>query len=162
MALIFADSTCAICGERLDRPFTATSGCAFPEGHPLWRYCDAPLHLDCLERWPHRERFSRRYFDLAVGEHGAGYGHILAGGESWVLVCGPHTKNKTPYFAAVRLPDWPLRLYSRWERWPDFINGGYKEGLGGAALAAAERAMAEVSAVAPDVPALLRLLHAAT
>ena len=162
MALIFADSTCAICGERLDRPYTATSGCAFPEAHPLWRYCDAPLHLDCLERWPQRGQFSRGYFDAAVEQRRSGYGHLLAQGETWVLVCGPHVEDNTPYFAEVRLPDWPFRLYSKWGDWPYFIGGGYREGLEGAALSAADKVMAEVREIAPDGPALMRLLRAAT
>ena len=161
MALIFADSTCAICGERLDRPYTATSGCAFSEEHPLWRYCDAPLHLDCLARWPSRVEFSRGYFDQTIEMRRAGYGHILARGQSWALVCGPRVINRLPYFAEVRLADWPFRLYSRWGQWADFVSGGYARGLEGVALAAAERVMDEVREVAPDDPALSRLLQSA-
>jgi hypothetical protein len=162
MALILPNTPCAICGGQLDRVYTATSGCAFPQGHPLWGYCDAPLHLDCLETWPHREEFSRGYFDQAVESHRSGYGHILARGESWVLVCGPRAAGGLPYFAEVRLADWPFRLYSKWEAWPDFAGGGFREGLEGTALVAAESAMAGVREVAPDESRLSRLLRAAT
>ena len=81
MALIFKDSTCAICGELLDRPFTATSGCAFPEGHPLWPYCDAPFAPRLFgELAPPRAVLAPEFFDLAVEAHGTGYGHILVEG----------------------------------------------------------------------------------
>lgn len=162
MALIFPGSTCAICDGPLDGAYTATSGCAFPEGHDLWRYCDAPLHLDCLERWPQREQFSRGYFEMAVEQRRLGYGHVLARGASWVLVCGPRAEDGLPYFAEVRLADWPFRLYSKWGEWAYFIGGGYKEDLEGAALAAADMVMAEVREAAPDGAALERLLRAAT
>jgi len=162
MALILANTSCAICHEQLDRAYTATSGCAFGEGHPLWPYCDAPLHLDCLERWPHREQFSRGYFDAAVESRHAGYGHLLFQTQSWVLVCGPNVNGGHPYFAEVRLTDWPFRLYSKWEAWDEYAAKGYREGLENAALLAADDAMAEVRHVAPDTRALETLLRAAT
>ncbi|MGE6760607.1 hypothetical protein ACQKGO_21490 [Corallococcus interemptor] len=51
MAMIIKGFTsCAICGSTdLSKPYTATSGVFFDEGDELWRYCDAPLHLECLE-----------------------------------------------------------------------------------------------------------------
>jgi hypothetical protein len=162
MAIILANSTCAICGRVLDRAYTATSGCAFPEGHPLWRYCDAPLHLDCLERWPHREEFSKGYFDSAVEMRRLGYGQLLARGESWALVCGPLVSGGLPYFAEVRLTDWPLRFYSKWDDWSDYVGGAYKVGWEGAILSVADKVMAEVRLLAPDGPALLRLVEVAT
>lgn len=162
MAIIFPDTPCAICGQRLDRAYTATSGCAFDSKHPLWEYCDAPLHLDCLERWPQREQFSRGYFDATVDSRRQGYGHLLAQAKSWVLVCGPRWNTGLPYFAEVRLIDWPFRLYSKWEDWSDYIGGRYREALEGAALAAADRVMAEVREIAPDGSALSQLLQAAT
>ena len=33
----------------------------FDEHHPLWRFCDAPLHWACYEDWPERPRFARQY-----------------------------------------------------------------------------------------------------
>lgn len=162
MAIIFPGSTCAICGERLDRAYTATSGCAFSSGHPLWEYCDAPLHLDCLEDWPHREEFSRGYFESAVESCQQGYGHLLSQTESWVLVCGPSCNMGLPYFAEVRLTDWPFRLYSKWKDWSTYVGGGYRERLEGAGLVAADRVITEVRQIAPDGSALSELLQAAT
>jgi hypothetical protein len=161
MAIIHSASTCAICGEPLDRAFTATSGCAFGEEHPLWRFCDAPLHLDCLERWPLREQFSRGYFDNTVEGRKRGYGHLLFQAETWVLVCGPVWNTGWPYFAEVQLTDWPFRLYSQWERWDEYVGGGYRVGLEGAALVAADEAMTAVRMIAPALSALSQLLRAA-
>lgn len=50
MAIIMEGLTsCPIRGSTdLSKPYTATSGVVFPEGDELWRYCDAPLHLECL------------------------------------------------------------------------------------------------------------------
>jgi hypothetical protein len=62
MALIFPDSTCAICG----RPFAdradllATTAFLMPD-HPLWPFSDAPLHWDCFLPWEHRADFARLY-----------------------------------------------------------------------------------------------------
>jgi hypothetical protein len=68
MALIFPTSTCAICGQGFaDRvALFATSGVAFDQGHPLWRFCDAPMHWDCYAAWPHRPEFARAYFHGAI------------------------------------------------------------------------------------------------
>jgi hypothetical protein len=38
----------------------------FPKGHPLFRFCDAPLHWDCYEDWPERLRFARQSVDSHV------------------------------------------------------------------------------------------------
>ena len=62
MALITAASRCAICNELLGRrPYLATSGVFLAPADPLSRYCDAPLHWDCYERWPERARFAREH-----------------------------------------------------------------------------------------------------
>lgn len=67
MALIAKNSRCAICEKLLGRgPYLATSGIAFPVDDPLWRFCDAPLHWDCYEHWPHRARFARQYVSNAA------------------------------------------------------------------------------------------------
>ena len=89
MALIRSDSCCAICNKALDRPFTATSGLAFGPDHFLWHYCDAPLHLDCLETWPHREEFSRAYFDRNLRNQRTGTGTLLEVGDSWFFCVWP-------------------------------------------------------------------------
>jgi hypothetical protein len=115
-----------------------------------------------LEGWPHREEFSRGYFDVTIESRKQGYGHLLSQTESWVLVCGPRWNTGLPYFAEVRLTDWPFRLYSKWEDWGAYVGGGYREGLEGAALVAADRVMTEVRQIAPDGSALSELLQAAT
>lgn len=47
-------------------------------------------------------------------------------GARWVLSCGPlvygpHGKVDYPYYAEVRLREWPIRLYSRFQDWTEFI-----------------------------------------
>ncbi|MBN8226152.1 hypothetical protein JYK02_01365 [Corallococcus macrosporus] len=155
MAMIIKGFTsCAICGSTdLSKPYTATSGVAFPKEDELWRFCDAPLHFDCLARWPHRERFSRGYFDLWKDDSVLANG-VLSGGRAWVLRCGPAKREADPYYAEVRLSDWPMRLYSRWEQWTDFAAHQYREGLEDEALKAADAAMAEVRKVAADLESL--------
>jgi hypothetical protein len=65
MALIFKGSRCAICNKLLgEGPYLATSGVFFPVDDPLWRFCDAPLHWDCYEGWPHRPRFARQHVSI--------------------------------------------------------------------------------------------------
>lgn len=170
MALIFESSTCAICGELLDRPYTATSGVFFPYENLLYRYCDAPLHFECLERWPERGTFSAGYFEMALNDYRL-YGNLLIEQDNWILGCGRtrynkppewisgSLRNELPHYAEVRLSDWPFRLYSYWSDWDTFIGEGYREGLAGEALKATERIMAEVRQVAPDGRALLGLLE---
>lgn len=103
-----------------DTPVLNTSGCAFPGSHPLWKYCDTGLHQECLANWSHRPEFSEGYF--AIGN----MGHVLQRTEQWVLLCGPvmygpHGKVRLPYYAEIRLREWPARLYSRFGEWGDFI-----------------------------------------
>lgn len=156
MALILQGVTrCPICESTdLTRAYLATSGGFFPEGHELWRFCDAPLHLDCLERWPDRRRFARGYFDLWRDECLRGHGVLLAERSSWLLRCGPAKADADPYYAEVRLSEWPLRLYSRWDEWSHYVAKGYRDGLLGQVLDAADEAMSQVRDVAPTVSAL--------
>ncbi len=65
MAIIDNDSRCVICIEKLERPYLATSGVAFPAEHRLNKYCDAPLHQDCVENWDDRIEFSEGYYNLS-------------------------------------------------------------------------------------------------
>jgi hypothetical protein len=67
MALIFPDSTCAICHEplRTGRIF-ATSGVFFSAGDPLFEFCDAGMHWSCYAKWPHRLPFAKAYVDMWV------------------------------------------------------------------------------------------------
>lgn len=150
MALISANSRCAICGEPLSRPYTATSGCAFRPDHRLFAFCDAPLHLSCLEIWPDREELARAYHDQALDAWREGYGTLVHIGENWVLGCGPSTLPKLPYFAQVCLRDWPIRLYTRFDEWDTFVSEGYRTSLSGDALSRADVVMTDVRAMLPD------------
>ena len=118
----FLSSTCAICEMQItaETPILNTSGCAFPESHHLWKYCDTGLHQECLAKWNHRPEFSEGYFGIR------GAVHLLQETEQWVLLCGPvmygpHGKVQLPYYAEIRLRDWPVRLYSRFHEWSNFV-----------------------------------------
>jgi predicted 2-oxoglutarate/Fe(II)-dependent dioxygenase YbiX len=89
VALIHENSRCAICGGPLSEPFTVTSGCALWPDHRLFRFCDAPLHLSCLNTWPDREEFSRAYYDAALEGCRDGFGTLIHVAESRFLGCGP-------------------------------------------------------------------------
>lgn len=118
----FLASTCAICEKPItaDTPVIGTSGCAFPESHDLWKYCDTSLHQDCLAEWSQRSEFSAGYFAIR------GAVLVLQEAEQWVLLCGPitygpHGKVRLPYYAEIRLREWPARLYSRFHDWGRFV-----------------------------------------
>lgn len=172
MALIHAQSKCAICGESLARPYTATSGCAFGAEHELFPFCDAPLHWDCLATWPHRIVFSEAYFQTALKSYQSGRGTLLHRAQAWFLACGPiagehlpeipalGVRPGEPAFAEIRLREWPGRLSSRWRDWDEFMVGGFGAALRGPESFAFEEAMAEVSALVPTSAALRALLVA--
>jgi hypothetical protein len=158
MALIGPWSTCAICDGALDRPYTATSGVAFPPDHPLWEFCDAPLHVDCLARWPDREEFSRGYCWQALLWVWEGNGTLLHVARDWFLACHRILRGEEhPRFASVRLATWPTGLSARWGEWDAFVAGGYAGDLAGPELAAADAAMAEVRVAVPSLRALAAL-----
>jgi hypothetical protein len=149
---------CCLCGGSFGdgRPYIGTSGVAFPSPHPLFQFCDAGMHLDCLEKWPHRLEFSNGYF---VGKRTmfAEMGTLLAEGTGWILGCGPSSPGRDPHYAEVDLSDWPCRLYSLWPEWNEFLNGGFSAKLSGAACRAATAVMREVAEIAPDLNALQAL-----
>ena len=114
-------SECAICGGEItrDTPCVATSGVAFEPPHPLYEFCDAGLHQHCLVSWKWRREFATGYVK--------GSGDILRREEEWNLItgplsCGPRAKPGWPYYAEIRLVDWPIRLYSRFEDWGSFVS----------------------------------------
>ena len=159
MAIIIKGRTpCAICRDLdLSRPFIATAGVAFPEGHDLFPYCDAPIHLACLAAWPHRERFSRGYYAMWKASIARGWPPLLAEGPRWMLDCGPSGPGGPPAFVEVRLADWPVVLHARWEEWPAYVRGAFRAGLAGEALVAAEAAMQEACAIADGTDRLAEL-----
>ena len=62
MAIISEDSRCALCQQPVGSgDYLATSGCAYDQDHPLWAYCDAPIHWHCYADWEHREEFAAAY-----------------------------------------------------------------------------------------------------
>ncbi len=65
MTLVSEQSQCPLCGKRVgDRPIFATWGVfGWPD---LMRYCDAAMHWECYEAWPHRERFAESYVRFSV------------------------------------------------------------------------------------------------
>jgi hypothetical protein len=71
--------------------------------------------------WPHRAEFSAGYFRIRSG------GHVLLEAEEWRLCSGPiqygpQGKVSLPYYAEICLREWPVRLYSRFQEWDDFIS----------------------------------------
>lgn len=151
---------CPICkgGFNDGRAYTGTSGVAFGPPHPLYEFCDAGLHFECLERWAPRADFSKGYFE---GKRSTfmRYGTLLASEPSWILGCGPAPIDKEPYYAEIDLVDWPCPLYSRWQSWDSFLAGGYTVGLVGEALVAATKAINRVREFAPNLNILSKLRH---
>ena len=149
---------CPICNQNFndDRAYTGTSGVAFPNDHPLFKFCDAGLHFDCLENWKHRKEFSKGYFDLKkeTFDH---MGTLLHQDENWILGCGPAPIQNDPYYAEIVIKDWPCRLYAHWNEWDSFIKTGYQVGLVGEALIEAIEIVNKVSRIAPDLSSLSKL-----
>lgn len=102
MALIWEGSTCVLCGEKLDRPYTSTWGIPFPPEHRLAEYGDAPLHLDCIADWEDRIVFSEAYFVEALNRYSE-VGHVLIADADWIFVTGPSSVIAPPDFAEVVL-----------------------------------------------------------
>jgi len=165
-----------LCKELIGDPYVATSGVAFPQDHRLWKYCDAPMHLDCLEQWPDREEFSLGYYESEYEHHQALGRNILGEGENWLLVCGPHRRSDlssfrfvgkitpadmplVPSYAKVVLRHWPFQLYSKWNDWTEYANTVYAECLTGKALEAAHAVMNEVREIAPNKERLAKRLE---
>ena len=149
MAILYENSVCALCGETLDRPFLATSGCAFPQEHRLWRYCDAPLHVDCLQDWPDRVEFCSAYYRQRLDQYAEEKWFVLASGDGWF--CG----KALPYpgsvfaeednkFVEVRVEDWPITFPIEAGRWSEFLESEWQSlgvQLHGYALARAQVVM---------------------
>lgn len=74
--LVPGRSLCSICEGVIesDQDIVATSGCAFPPDHELWRHCDAGMHWGCFWSWPQREEFSRGYVQSSLH----GYAKVYA------------------------------------------------------------------------------------
>jgi len=149
---------CPICGEGFKdaRAYTGTSGVVFSPPHHLYEYCDAGLHLDCLEKWEHRIEFSKGYFEQHK-ENFKSMGTLLYEGKDWILGCGPAPMDKTPYYVEIDLLDWPCRLYSNWDNWDVFLKSGYKKDLDLGVLDKAQNVIELVRGIVPNLIALTEL-----
>lgn len=153
-------SECPICGAIIDesRPYVATSGIAFPPGHRLFQYCDAPLHLDCLVSWPDRGQLARRYYDRDVAYHQS-FGGVLIEAEDWILLCGPAAAGEKPDYVCLRQCDWPMTLVKvRWAQWEALLAGEGAEAWRSPPIAGAlAPIMQRLAKQLPDQGALDRL-----
>ncbi len=67
MAMIAEHSRCTICKELLGHDdYLITWGCAVDQTHPLWPYCDAPIHWRCYCDWEHRQEFAAANYELQL------------------------------------------------------------------------------------------------
>jgi len=158
--MIFIDevSSCAICNEPLDRPFLATSGCAFPSGHVLHPFCDAPLHIDCLQDWPSREEFCGAYHEQRLRQYQEERWPILCRGDAWMCGCalpyrGTVFENSPEIYIEIRIADWPIDFICELNDWAEFLSGrwrGDSEHLHSYALARAEVVIGEVGSACPQ------------
>src|SRR4030095_9826125 len=118
MALLTEHSRCAICGERLgEERYLATSGVFLPVDDPLWSFCDAPLHWDCYEHWPHRSRFARQYVSGHLESESANeyWGRVLLTDLVYLAV-----RKREPGVAAVWLFETGTSVrvaLSQWSAW---------------------------------------------
>ena len=65
MALLIDGMKCPICAKPIDinkDEIFATSGVFINTTNSLWKFCDAAMHWDCYEHWPHRQEFAKLYF----------------------------------------------------------------------------------------------------
>lgn len=117
MALIGSHSRCAVCGDLLAKGQSvfATSGVWLPRDHPLWKFCDAPIHWECLATWPEREAFAReRLRALAKFQT---YGPIVLSTDDVLVTVarrpnGPQIKVVVGATGAAEYV-----RYDDWERW---------------------------------------------
>ncbi len=156
---------CPICGQTLDdqKTFLATSGVAFGPEHHLYPYCDAGLHLACVETWPDREAFARGYFEGFVEAYKKERPQdLLAVGEGWILGVGPAPATTSPYYAHVVLERWPIQLYSRWDAWTENVSEGFEKANSGQVRREVEAVLREVRRIAPTTRALANLRNVKT
>lgn len=163
MALIFDGATCAICKQRIDieKPLFSTWGVFFPAEHPLFRFCDAPLHWECYAAWPERQVFARGYLEMwARGSQFNPYwGTALQSERVLVTVnAGP------PGGVQVLLAETGSRLavsLGEWEHWlADLV--GAVEGLHSIEQAALREAWPELRAALPTAESIVSKVDWAT
>jgi hypothetical protein len=166
MAFITDTTTCPLCNEQLDRPSLATSGCAFPQGHRLWQFCDAPMHIDCLQDWPDRVEFCSAYYRQRLDQYTRERWPILATGDGWFLGMalpypGTVYADLDEDIVEIRVEDWPISFQADAHEWSEFMAGEWQssaEHLHSYALARAQVVIAQVRHAVPDTNALYRLI----
>jgi hypothetical protein len=164
MPLFFGTPVCSLCQQAIEESEAGicTWGVPFSPPHPLYQFCESPLHLACLADWPQREEFSRGYYEMFRYGHEIGIGHILAQGPTWFLSCGPCGPDERPHYSQIVLAEWPIRLkMDGWDGWVSFLSGGFEGNLAGRCLAAAQAVVAQVRAIAATQEALDALHDAA-
>ncbi len=147
-------------------PFLATSGSAFPPEHRLWRFGDAPIHIDCLQDWPDRHEFCSAYYRQRLEQYSREGWPILAFGDGWFL--GMALPYPGTVYAAldediveVHVEDWPITFMADARPWTEFISGRWHDSathLHSYALARAQVVIGEVRRAAPDTKALYALI----
>ncbi len=166
--LPLAEKTCLICGKELSEgdATVSTSGCAFPQSHKLWRYCDAPLHLACMETWSDRETFSHAYYVQRHQQFLDESWFILAEEKDWFVGHIPaglyHSEPGFEDLVEIRIRDWPFVLYGHAEEWTQFFIDGwqkYQPALSGKALHRAREVMSQVMLVLPDTETIVELIN---
>ena len=164
MALVHPDSCCALCSGKLDRPFAGTSGVAFPFSHELNKFCDAPLHLDCLEKWGKRIEFFQAYYDQRRKQYSENNWLILAGGFGWFLgfippsPAYPGVPSEDYDLVELRLEAWPYVFFPHAKDWDRFLDGVWERDLAGAgplARSSVESVIRELRRVLPDARSLI-------
>ncbi|HID31277.1 MAG TPA: hypothetical protein EYP19_14940 [Desulfobacterales bacterium] len=158
---------CVICGKKFKKGelYLSTSGCAFPQEHRLWKYCDAPMHLLCLESWPDREEFSEAYYVQRREQYDLEGFLILAERDDWFVGFIPPGRymgiKGAEDLVEIRIRDWPFVLYGKAGQWTEFINGGWLEDnpfLSEEALQRASAVIKEVGEVLPDSETIVDLV----
>ena len=166
--LPLTENTCLICGKEFSEgdATVSTSGCAFPQSHKLWRYCDAPLHLACMEMWSDCKTFSNAYYVQRRQQFLDESWFILAEEKDWFVGFIPpglyQTKPGYEDLVEIRIRDWPFILYGHADEWTQFFSGGwqkYQPALSGKALYRAREVMSQVRRVIPDTQAIVELIN---
>lgn len=126
MALMYAGVCCAICATAIDTGSScfATSGVFFPSDHPLFDFCDAPMHWHCYENWSDRAEFARAYVQMWVDAEPDNpyWGKVLLSPEAFVTV------NPDPPVAQVSilLAETGTKVRVPIEKWEEWLSGEAK------------------------------------
>lgn len=159
MALIFSDSTCAICGEpfEVDSKMIATSGVVYPPSDRLHKYCDAPMHLSCYDNWKYRERFAKGYYQLQIGIHSS-CGGLLVDRSDWILGVGPLGRDGTPFYFKISVSSSIESIYGTFSDYRAIIFSS-KIDIRGKALDQFEEIISFLRVHVPNEEALMELIR---